>query len=86
MSSGANRGWSGHSEEEEDFWREIKVKFDIVKNSCDVTIGGVKGLDNIQLDGVTIPETVCVGVCAGTTKGKTNHMCVNKVKIKAEDD
>ena len=70
----------------EDFWRKVKVKFDIVKNKCDVTIGDVKVLDDIKFDGVTIPKTVCVGVCAGTTAGKTNRMCVNKVKIKAKED
>ena len=69
-----------------DFWRKVKVKFDIEENKCDVTIGDVKVLDDIKFEGITIPKTVCVGVCAGTTEGKTNHMCVNKVKIKAKED
>lgn len=70
----------------EDYWRQVKVKFDIADNTCDVTVGGVKVLDNIKLEGVQIPKTVCVGVCAGTAGGKTNRMCVNKLKLKSQDD
>ena len=51
-----------------------------------MSVGGVKVLDNIKLEGIQIPKTVCVGVCAGTGGGKTNHMCVNKLKLKSQDD
>jgi len=70
----------------EERWRKVKVKFDIEDNKCDVTIGDVKVLDDIKFEGVTIPKTVCIGVCAGTADGKTNKMCVNKFKIKSEAD
>ena len=43
-------------------------------------------LDDIKFEGVKIPHTVCVGVCAGTQGGNTNHMCVNKLKLKGEAD
>lgn len=69
-----------------DFWRKVHIKFDIEKNECDVTIGGVKILQDVKFEGVTIPKTVCVGVCAGTSEGKTNNICINKLKLKAEDD
>ena len=65
-------------------WRKVKVKFDIEENKCDVTIGGVKVLDDIKFEGIKIPKTVAIGVCAGTADGKTNMICVNKLKIKGE--
>jgi len=70
----------------EDYWREVKIKFDIADNKCDVTIGGVKVLDDIQFEGITIPKKVCIAVCAGTADGKTNHICINKLKLKSDDD
>jgi len=70
----------------DELWRKVKVKFDIEDNKCDVTIGGKKVLDDIKFEGVKIPKTVCIGVCAGTADGKTNKMCVNKLKLKEEDD
>ena len=69
---------------EDELWRKVKVKFDIEENKCDVTIGGVKVLDDIKFEGVTIPKRVCIAVCAGTAEGKTNMICVNKLKIKGE--
>jgi hypothetical protein len=71
---------------QDEYWRKIKVKFDIEDNKCDVTIGGTKVLDDIKFEGVTIPKTVCIGVCAGTADGHNNHICVNKLKLKSEDD
>jgi hypothetical protein len=68
----------------DELWRKVKVKFDIEDNTCDVTIGGVKVLDDIKFEGVKIPKKVCIAVCAGTTGGHNNHMCVNKLKIKGE--
>ena len=71
---------------EDDHWRPIKIKFDIAENTCDVTIGGVKILDNMSLEGVQIPNVVCIGVCAGTAHGCTNHICVNNVRLEEEED
>ena len=87
---------------QDEYWRKVKVKFDIVDNKCkgclamqmnytcfvkgDVTIGDTKVLDDVKFEGVTIPKTVCIGVCAGTSDGKTNHICVNKLKLTAQDD
>ena len=70
------------TKEEEDHWRKVKIKFDIEENTCDVTIGGVKVLDDVKFEGVKIPRTVCVGVCAGTADGHSNHMCVNNLKLR----
>jgi len=70
----------------DELWRKVKVKFDIEDNTCDVTIGGVKVLDDIKFEGVKIPKKVCIAVCAGTADGKTNMMCVNKLKLKSEDE
>lgn len=70
----------------EEYWRKIHIKFDIEDNNCDVKIGGHKILDNVKFEGVKIPNTVCVGVCAGTTGEHFNHMCVNKLKLLAELD
>jgi hypothetical protein len=39
----------------------------------------------VVFEGVTIPRTVCVGVCAGTADGHNNHICVNALCL-AEDD
>merc|ERR1711957_358604 len=47
----------------EDYWREVKIKFDIADN---------------KFEGITIPKKVCIAVCAGTADGKTNHICINK--------
>lgn len=71
---------------EDDYWRKVKIKFDIEENKCDVEIGGTKVLDDIKFEGVKIPSSVCVGVCAGTQSGNTNRMCVNKLKLKGEPD
>ena len=68
-----------------DYWRPVVIKFDIEENTCDVTIGGVKVLDAVKFEGVTIPHRVCIGVCAGTADGKSNHMCINKLKLKRND-
>ena len=73
------------TKEEDDHWRKVKIRFDIEENKCDVTIGGVKVLDNVVFEGVTIPRTVSVGICAGTADGHTNHICVNALCL-AEDD
>ena len=51
-----------------------------------MTVGGVKILDDVRFEGIQIPKTVCIGVCAGTASGKTNHICVNKLKLKGEGD
>lgn len=71
---------------QEEYWRKISIKFDIEDNKCDVKIGGKKVLDDIKFEGIKIPSKVCVGVCAGTQDGKTNRMCVNKLKLTAESD
>ena len=68
------------------YWRKVQIKFDIEDNKCDVTVGGVKILDDVRFEGIKIPKTVCIGVCAGTASGKTNHICVNKLKLKGEGD
>lgn len=70
----------------DEYWRKVKIKFDIEDNKCDVTIGDEKVLDDIKFDGITIPKTVCIGVCAGTADGHSNHICVNKLKLRAKDD
>merc|ERR1712153_88581 len=69
---------------DDELWRKVKIKFDIEEDKCDVTIGGVKVLDDIKFEGVKIPKRVCIAVCAGTANGHTNMMCVNKLKIKGE--
>jgi len=72
----------------DDYWRKVHIKFDIEENKVDVTIGGEKVLDDIKIDlgeGVKLPRVVCIGVCAGTADGKTNHICINKLKLKSED-
>jgi hypothetical protein len=66
----------------DEYWRKVKIRFDIEENKCDVTIGGVKVLDDVKFEGVTIPRTVCVGVCAGTADGHNNHICVNKLNLR----
>merc|ERR1712166_681841 len=65
-------------------FREVKIKFDIEENKVDVTIGGKKVLDDIKFEGIKIPRTVCIGVCAGTADGHNNKIAVNKLKIKGE--
>ena len=69
----------------DDFWRKVKIRFDIEENTCDVTIGGVKVLDDVKFEGVKIPRTVCVGVCAGTADGHSNHICVNALCLEEDD-
>jgi hypothetical protein len=74
-------------------WRKVKVKFDIEEMKVDVKIGGHKYLDDVPIDlgekdgeKIKLPRVVCIGVCAGTADGKTNQICVNDVKLEAEDD
>ena len=71
--------------QKEDFWRSVKIRFDIEDNTCDVIIGGVTVLDDVPFTGVKIPKILCVGVCAGTGGGRTNHICVNKLKLRELD-
>ena len=71
---------------EEDHWRLLEVKFDIEKNTCDVVIGGKKIMDGVKFEGVSIPNTICMGVCGGTSHGKYNHICVNNVRLELDDD
>ena len=70
----------------DDYWRRIKVRLDIVNNRCDVTIGEQIVLADVKLEGVTIPKIMCVAVIAGTRGGKSNYICVNKLKLKCHDD
>merc|ERR1711998_347229 len=49
-------------------WRKINIRFDIAENKIDVKVGGKKLIDDQAFEGVQIPPTVCVGVCAGTSK------------------
>ena len=69
----------------DEFWRKLYITFDIEANTCDVMIGGKKVLDEISFTGVQIPKTVCVAVCAGTAEGRSNRICVNKLKLKDMD-
>ena len=69
----------------DEFWRKVVIKFDIEANTCDVTIGGRRVLTDVSFEGVKIPRTVCAGVCAGTSAGRTNHICVNKLKLREID-
>ena len=61
----------------DEFWRNVTVQFDIGDYECIVIIGGRKVLDRTKFSGMAIPGTVCIGVCAGTANGKSNHICVN---------
>ena len=46
-----------------------------------------KILDDVEFNKeVKIPKKVCIGVCAGTTEEHFNQHCVNKVKLKGEDE
>ena len=71
---------------EDDHWTPIMIKFDIENNTCDVNVGDVKVLKDVVLAGVNIPNVVCIGVCARTTAGKTNRICVNNVRLGEDDD
>ena len=66
---------------EENEWIPITIQIDIKANLCDVTVGEQEVIHQLKLTGVTIPETVCVAVCAGTTKGRSNMICVNNLDI-----
>ena len=68
----------------EDEWRHIKIKFDIQDNTCDVTIGGKKLLNDVHFSGVKIPKQVCIGVCAATSD-KHFAICVNDVILEDVD-
>ena len=70
----------------DDYWRRIKVRLDIVNNRCDVSIGEHIVLADVKLQGITIPKIMCVAVIAGTRGGKSNYICVNKLKLKCHDD
>ena len=70
----------------EDEWRKIKIRFDIEQNNCDVTLGDHKVLDDVSFEGVTIPKTVCVGVCGATSRDKHFAICVNDVMLLDDED
>jgi len=67
-------------------WKKLKIKFDIEENTITVKLGEIKILDDIKIKGVEIPRSVCVGVCAATSATRSNRVCVNKLKLKAEAD
>ena len=67
-------------------WKKLKIKFDIEENTITVKLGEIKILDDIKIEGVEIPSSVCVGVCAATSATRSNRVCVNKLKLKAEAD
>ena len=74
------------TKETSDYWRKVHIKFDIEKMEVDVTIGGVKVLQDVKIDlgeGVKVPKVVCVGVCARTADGHNNHICINKLNLKS---
>ena len=62
------------------------IRFDIKHNTCDVYVAGMLVLDQAAFAGVKIPGTVCVGVCASTASGRTNHICVNRLKLRDKVD
>lgn len=68
-----------------DYWRKVHIKFDIELNTCEVRYDGKIIIENVQLEGIEIPKTVCIGVCAATSDGKSNFTSVNKVKIRGHD-
>ena len=70
----------------EDEWRKISIKFEIEKLTCDVKVDGNKLLDDVPFEGITIPKTVCVGVCAATSKEKQNLICVNDLCLEEEGE
>ena len=63
----------------EDEWVPLKLKFDIESNTCDVVIGDEEVFKGVPLGSVTIPKTVCVGVCAGSNTTRHAHICVNNI-------
>ena len=65
----------------DDYWRAVKINFDLEHNTCTAVIGGVIVLDRVHMPGIAIPKKVCVAVCAA---GCTNRICVNGLKLKSE--
>jgi len=71
----------------DDYWRKVKVRFDIKEKKCDVSVDGKKHLDDVKFgDNIKIPSKVCIGVCAGTTVEHFNRICVNNIKLKGDDE
>ena len=45
-----------------------------------------KIIDDCKFEGVTIPNQVCVGVCAGSNSDRHAHICVNDLTLMDVDD
>lgn len=72
-------------------WRRVKIRFDIEENKCDVKVADDEGkmkkiIDDCKFEGVTIPNQVCVGVCAGSNSDRHAHICVNDLTLMDVDD
>ena len=70
----------------QEHWRKLKVRFDIEEGKIDVKLGGIKFLDDVKIEGIKIPKLLCIGVCAATSAGRSNHICVNALKLHGEAD
>ena len=65
----------------EDEWRPVSIKFDIDDLTCDMSIGGVQLFEGIRLQQVSIPHTLCIGVCASTIAARPAFIAVNNISL-----
>lgn len=70
-------------------WKEIKIGFDTDDGEIDFKIDGKKMCDDVKWhgkDGMKIPKTVSVGICAATSGDRCCEIRVNDLKITYKDD
>ena len=63
-----------------DEWRDVQILFDI-DSTCTVRIGEDSMFHEAKCEGLKIPHTVCVAVCASAGGGGSNHACVDAIEL-----
>ena len=70
----------------EDDWRDVSIKFDIEEHTCDMSIAGQELFSGVALEGISIPRTICIGVCAAANATHHAFLAVNNISLVDDDD
>ena len=70
----------------EDDWRDVSIKFDIDEHTCDMSIAGEDLFTGVKMEGISIPRTICIGVCAAANATHHAFITVNNISLVDHDD
>ena len=67
-------------------WRDVSIQFDIDEHTCDMSIAGEELFTGVKLECISIPRTICIGVCAAANATHHAFIAVNNISLDDDDD